>query len=226
MCAQEIDWQMACDQPTFEKCRHDEKFAYIVALARAINAFNFVYAAMTRIVTDNSPAAIRDRLNSYLFGSAIMYEALELVRSMGRVFADDDLYQGGLRLLLKEDAARSIEHPHLKPARHGAVFHYDAETFKETIDKGLSNQCLFISARGQRSRLGTHYPYADIVAAEILVGFPAGGDKFDSVLADAMVKTKDLATDFANRAEPLVAHHLRRWGFVPRSEPIPDLPRP
>jgi hypothetical protein len=74
--------------------------------------------------------------------------------------------------------------------------------------------------------LGIHYPYADIVAAEILVGLPAGGDKFDSVLADAMAKTRDLATDFANRAEPLIAHHLHRWGFVQRSEPVSDLPRP
>jgi hypothetical protein len=220
---QEIDWQSWCDQETFEKCRKDEKFPYIAALGRVINAFNFVYSVMTHSIGDNSPAAMRDRLNSYLFGSAIMYEALELVRNMGKAFVGDDLYQNGLRLLLKDDAARTIEHAHLKPARHGAVFHFDAETFKETIDKGLSNECLFISARGQQSRMGIYYSYTDIVAAEILVGFPAGGDKFDSVLADAMAKTRNLATDFANRAEPLIAHHLQRWGFVPKFEPIPDL---
>lgn len=222
MCAQETDWQMACDRETFEKCRKDEKFAYIVALARVVNALTFI-RSMRSSVNDNSPAAMRDRINSYLFGSAIMYEALKLIKDMGRIFSTDDIYQNGLRLILKNENASAVEHPHLKPARHGAVFHFDASTFKETIDKGLSNECLFVSGRGT-TRMGVSYSYADIVSAEILVGFPAGGEEFERVLIYATKATDALVTKFVDDAEPLIAHHLKRWGFVGMNQPVPDLP--
>ena len=72
----------------------------------------------------DDPAAQRDRLNSYLFGSAIIYEALKLVRAMNQPFLDDDDFQSGLRLLLKDRTAQQIERAHLNPARHQAVFHF------------------------------------------------------------------------------------------------------
>ena len=220
---QEMDWQMSCDQETFEKCRHDEKFPYIVALGRAVNTITFMHSAMKYPVNDNSPAAKRGRLNSYLFGSAIMYEALGLVRNMGKAFVDDELYQNGLRLILKEDIAKNIESAHLKPARHGAVFHFDADRFKETIDNQPPYECLFVSARGN-SRMGTAYSYSDIVSAEILVGFPAAGDKFEPVFADAVKQASALVTKFADQAEPLIASHLKHWGFVITSQPVPTEP--
>jgi hypothetical protein len=83
MTGEELDWQFVCDPERFESCRKDDKFVYVVALARVINSFNFVYSAMTRSISDNSPAGMRDRLNSNLFGPAIMYEALELVSKDG-----------------------------------------------------------------------------------------------------------------------------------------------
>jgi hypothetical protein len=49
-----------------------------------------------------SPRAARDRLNSYFFGSAIMYEALKLVRAMNQLFSDDEIFQNDLRLMLKD----------------------------------------------------------------------------------------------------------------------------
>ena len=38
MTTPEGDWQVACGQERFEECQKDEKFAYIVALGRAVNS--------------------------------------------------------------------------------------------------------------------------------------------------------------------------------------------
>src|SRR5260370_25481661 len=46
MSTQETEWHIVCDTETFEKCQRDQKFAYIVTLARAVNALNFVNSAM------------------------------------------------------------------------------------------------------------------------------------------------------------------------------------
>ena len=45
---------------------------------------------------DDSPENARDRLNSYFFASAIMYEAIKLIRAMVRPFKDDVLFEKGL----------------------------------------------------------------------------------------------------------------------------------
>ena len=205
--------RVACDRASFERCRTDPKFPYIVALARAVNALVFARSVMHYLPKDVvTPSAKRDRLNSYLFGSAIMYEVLKLIRDMGRVFRDDDVYQNGLRMLLADPAARQIEQDHLKNVRHNAVFHFDAEVFRETIENGIPNECIFVAGATQ-VRAEIHYPYADIVAAEILVGWPAGQDEFMAVLADAASKTDQLVVDFVSRTEDLMSYHLPRWGF-------------
>ncbi len=97
----ETDWHITCDPETFERCRSDPKFAYIVTLARAVNALNFVNAVMVTSQGKDDPAAQRDRINSYLFGSGIMYEALKLIRAMNQPFQDDGCFQNGLRSILK-----------------------------------------------------------------------------------------------------------------------------
>lgn len=71
MTIEETDWHITCDPNTFERCRNNPKFAYIVTLARAVNALNFVNSVMVTSHGKDDPAAQRDRINAYLFGSAI-----------------------------------------------------------------------------------------------------------------------------------------------------------
>ena len=209
---EEVSWHMICSQPVFEKCCTDEKFPYLVALARSVNALNFVRSVMNYTQDLETPASKRDRLNSYLFGSAIMYEALILIKTMNKGFRDDPQYQHGLRSLLKDPTAQQIERDHLIPARHKAVFHFDADMFRETIEKGIPNQCLFFSAKG-RKRSELHYSYADLVAAEILVGASSADEDFYKVLEDAMQKTELLVSNFMDHAEKLIGENLAKWGF-------------
>jgi hypothetical protein len=181
-------------------------------LARAVNAVYFVHSAISNLGEDRCPGAMRDRFNSYLFGSAIMYEALELIRKMNQPFSQDEVFQNGLRLLLKDKAAKHIEREHLNPARHGAVFHFDPKLFADMIEQASCEECPFVSGRGP-IRKGMSYPFADIVAAEILVGFAGQTDEFYSTLRDAMIETNTLLNKFTDEAENLISHHLGQWGF-------------
>jgi len=100
--------------------------------------------------------------------------------------------------------------------RHNAVFHFDVDIFRETIEKGGPGECLFISG-SSRVRSDIHYAYADIISAEILVGQPAMKVEFNAVLGDAAAKTDKLVTDFVQHAEALISSHLPRWGFTVRT---------
>jgi hypothetical protein len=89
-----------------KKARADEKFAYVVALARAVNALNSAHSLMMTTANRNTPDAIRDRMNAHFFVSGILYETLKLIRAMSRIFMGDQSYDTSLRLVLKDASGR------------------------------------------------------------------------------------------------------------------------
>jgi hypothetical protein len=58
-----------------------------------------------------------------------------------------------------------------------------------------------------------YYPFADVITAEMLVGFASDSDEFYEALGLAMDKTRDLVLKFTKAAEILIAFHLKAWGF-------------
>ena len=102
-----------CDAETFAKCQNDAKFAYIVTLARSVNALNFVAGALPPSEAIDSPAKTRDRLNGYFIMCALFFEVLQLVEAMGKTFKDDGLFRSGLQTLMEDKTAKRIRRMHL-----------------------------------------------------------------------------------------------------------------
>jgi len=215
------DWQVTCGQERFDGCRKDERFAYIVALARAVNSLKFVHSAMLRVGTENSPEAKRGRLNSYFFASAILYEGLRLVRAMNGIFKQDEMFRQGLHSILRDKAAQTIEQTRLNPVRNKAVFHFFPQFFGEIIGSATCDECVFASGRGKR-REELYYPFADTITAGILIGFSSDTEEFYGLLAKAMSDTSDLMLQFIDAAEFFIARHLKEWGFKATEISLPS----
>jgi hypothetical protein len=198
------------------KCRGDKKFAYVVALARAVNALNSAHSLMAGTTGKNTPAAIRDRMNSYFFVSAILYEVLKLIRKMSAVYRNDKSFQDSLQIVLKDKTAQTLEQMHLKAARRDAVFHYLPDRFAEAIAKTPMTECVFASILGQKKG-SVHYLFADLIAAEIGVGTRIDNS---AVVNDMMENTLKLVTQFIDHSENFIADQLNGWGF----ELLPFLP--
>jgi len=206
------EWEITCDPETFARVRKEEKFPYIVTLARAVNALNFIHTSMLSRPKAETPENVRNLVNSYLFASALLYEALNLVRKMNRTFADDNDFQTGLRMLLKSPIAQKIEQDHLNAARNHAVFHFLPDEFKTAIDKAKVDWNVFVTAMGKKNR-SVHYAYSDVVAAEILVGMPSSEDAFWPAFTTVSEEISNLVLQFAKDAENLIGNYLKAWGF-------------
>jgi hypothetical protein len=206
------EWEIACDRTTFKRVRKDEKFPYIVALARSVNALNTVHSLLLRSPKVETPERVRNGMNSYFFASALLYEGLRLIRKMNKAFAEDNAFQNGLRMLLKNPVAVKIEQSHLNPARNHAVFHFLPDEFKKAIGKAAEDRNIFVVALGKKRR-SLHYAYADVLAAEILVGVPSDNPEFWSTFANAAKETSDLVIRFSVDAEGLIGNYLKAMGF-------------
>jgi hypothetical protein len=193
----------------FSKCRTDKKFAYVVALARAANALNSAHSLMMNTAGKDTPAALRDRMNSYFFVSAILYESLKLIERMSPIYGKDKSFQDSLQTLLKDKTAQSLERMHLKAARRDAVFHYVPDRFAEALAKTPMTECVFVSSLG-RKRGNVHYAFADYIAAEMMVGARLDNSE---IVNGMMEKTLKLVTQFIEHFENFIADQLRGWGF-------------
>ncbi|MGA2923275.1 MAG: hypothetical protein ABSE28_19395 [Candidatus Sulfotelmatobacter sp.] len=207
-----VHWFLSCDSATFEACKKDKKFPHLVALARAVNALKFIDSTMELNDVLSGPTRFRDRMNTFFFASAILYEVLVLIRKMSQAFRDDEEFRKGLHRMSKSKAAREIENQHLRAVRNRAVFHFDASAFGDVIATG-NLAAPFVNCVGHRND-DIHYAYADLATAAILVGSGFAEPKFSRILETAMRNIRVLTSNFVTEAELLIATHLLRLGFV------------
>ena len=192
-----------------KKCVADKKFAYVVALARAVNALNSAHSLMLSTEKRDTPSALRDRMNSYFFVSGILYESLKLIRAMSKVFAGDKSFETSLRLILKDTSGQALEKMHLKSVRHGGVFHFLPDRFAEAIAKTPMSECVFASSVGQKKG-DIHYTFADLITAEIGVGTRLDNNV---IVTQMMEKTLSLVRQFIDHSENFIGDQLSVWGF-------------
>jgi hypothetical protein len=84
-----------------------------------------------------------------------------------------------------------MERANLGPLRNGAVFHFLPQRFAESLQKATCNEAPFIETEENQNK-SAYYPFADVINAEILVGFASDDKAFDSALGNAMTKSREL----------------------------------
>lgn len=209
------DWHFECDTAIFERIKTEKSFQQILALARAVNGLQFVISALLKDDQDFSPKATRSRINSFLFGSAILYEGLLLVEKMNQQFGRNETFAQGLHTLLKDPAAQTLRH-HMGRARNFAVFHYNPEEFGRIVKSASVEECEFMVGRGKMSR-ESYFPFADTLAQEVLMGRASSDEDFYDNLRSVMDETKELARRFVEFSERLISRCLCEWGFTKHS---------
>jgi hypothetical protein len=204
MAGKTVDWSVVGDRKVFKRCQQDPKFPFIVALARAVNALNTSHSLIIRSYKVDTPEVVRNRMNSFFFSSALLYEGLVLIRKMKKLFGGEAVYESGLRMLLRNPLVQRLEQMHLNAARNHAVFHFLPDKFEGAIKRENHPSCTFIGAHGMKNR-SVHFSYADVVAAEMLVGISSDNEKeFWPAVRRASEETGDAVRMFAKAAEELM----------------------
>lgn len=216
MAYDDIEWSLICDAETFERCKQKKEFSQLVALARCVNAMNFIHSAVQSISDPTAPSAYRERMNFYFFASAILYEALGLIKKLKATFGRSERFQKELLPLLKDKRAQEVASLHLKPVRHGSVFHFDTEAFKKAIDAFPRQDCIFFAARGRKNK-DVHYQFADRMTVRMMIGSGVGDMR--EQIEKAIGGINDLKDRFLVGATNFLVPELKEWGFKGFSSP-------
>jgi hypothetical protein len=164
-------WEVVCDKGTFESQKLDPAFRSVVALSRAVNALRFSASALIDVEGDNSPAAVRQRINSFLYSGALLFEAFELVERTSNFLAKYSKYQATLGVLLADEKVADVRKK-LAPLRNRGVFHFDQSFIPKRVSVESDGWCRFGQGRGP-SAGASYYDLSDRALLEAFVGGPA-----------------------------------------------------
>jgi len=207
-------WQVSCTPEQFLALRTRPDFHQLVALARWANAARSITAAMPT-QPETTPAGHRQRRNTILFNSALLYEGWALVKRMGQHYRTYDAWKKGFGPILKNGRFMRLVEKRLGPLRSQTVFHFfEDETAERLAQHEPDGPVIFMSTQGTDG-LEASYDLADIVAVRTLCGDPAPTSALElfTQVEDIGAQIAQLARAFFKATDELIAEAVGRMGF-------------
>lgn len=200
-------WELACSEAGFARWRDQSGFRALVTLARAVNAIRFAGYALYPIATADSPAASRQRLNSFMYVGALLYEAALFLRKYRGDLSQYVSFGPLAQTMLDDIGATQLINDELRQLRNRAVFHFDPRFVPRTL--GDAEGGFFIFGRGANFKAGeTYYDMADRSALNSLVGGVPSDLEFRERIKELIVRTTALMKGFLDGADTLIADTL------------------
>jgi hypothetical protein len=200
-------WEVYIPKIGFEKIRSDARLAALLRLARIVNALNFCFRALLQSNDEDTPAATRQHINSFLFACGILYEGIKVAKTLGKHFGDRESFKQGLAQLLKDKETKKLQETALNSMRNKIVFHYDEDAVTSTLsDLDLKS---YIFASGYSPKTGeTYYTLADEIAINFIIGAPGSKEEEDRIFRETLTRTVKVVTEFVRSSDALIADVL------------------
>jgi hypothetical protein len=207
-------WRFVLPEDRWNELREDPTFHAILKLCRIANTLRFVQTAPFGIEASDSPAASRQRLSSFLYNAALVSEALKTTQTLGKYFRNMPEFINGLGALHRDSETERIKTELLDRARNQAVYHIEDALPKESLAKiSLAPPYIFAAASGERT-VDVHYPLADWVFLNYILGTPEDGDTFKERYASAFKDLMQLSQKLDDAADALIAAYARTVGAI------------
>lgn len=157
----EGEWRLECSSAVFASLRKDPEFAFLVTLARVINALKFGAEVHPTADHARTPVVERRQVGALLYLGGIVHEVLELRKASVKNWGHLPAYQAVFSIL--DDAMVDKEMAKwLHAMRNRAAFHFDMDIARRTLPTFPTEPFAFIAAKG-RDRMDANYELADLV---------------------------------------------------------------
>ena len=208
-------YQISCSKDKFNILREDERFLGLLTLARFINALRYFQKSAIGAKGTNDLVAARSVLNSFWYGSSVLYEGFLLVEKLRKVFKDVESFKSGFGTFLRDHQVQSFRKTVLKRMRNKFGFHFDAGVVKESLKNFELAEYKFASGVGNASG-----EMCFVLADEIVLNYllsPAMGESDESLkqrYRKILEDTIEIMGKFTDSAERLMGDVLTNMDFT------------
>lgn len=210
------EWEVVCSREQFDEFKEQEEFQALLTLGRVANTLRFCQLAYPRS-DDDDPSTRRQRINSFMFMAAALYEGLNYADTLGKYFSGHRVFKDTFGELMADDEVKGFRNGILRHLRNKVAYHFEDQVIGEAIEAVHFSELSFVTGRGRRAG-ETYFDMSDNVAVHsILV---ADGEEvlpFEE-LEDLMRDTADISGRFLSCADRLITAELIDMGWEAREK--------
>ncbi len=208
-------WVCRLSRDQFARLRQDESFHVLLALARVVNSLRFMHQALLDFQDDDSPPRIRQRINSFIYTGAVLFEGIQLSKRLGKYFRTLESFSGFVAIH-KDPHVEELFKDQLRRLRNEAVFHFDAQSIAASLQELDGDEIIFL--RGSGSQQGNvYYDLADTTALHLLTGIQPSAEAAVEHSRSIVQRVTDLSIRFVKAADELICTILYNEGLEPET---------
>jgi hypothetical protein len=204
-------WICKIPQERLADFRNEESFHWLLALARVVNSLRFMHQSLLDYQDDDSPLGIRQRVNSFMYMGALLFEGIELSKRLRKHFRTTEGFSGFSSL--HKDAAVESLLKDLRRLRNEAVFHFDTSTIAMSLGALSADEATFVRGSGF-AQGNVYYELADATALQILTGTHQSSELSNERSKTVVKQVTDLSVRFVKAADELISltlHSMDLW---------------
>jgi hypothetical protein len=218
-----VRWEYWLSKEKFDTIRSDERFTTILTLARVVNSLMFCNQVMLESMNGDKPSDSRQRINSLLFASGVLFEGLQMAKSLGKYFRERAAYQNGFRRILGDARTLKLERDGglINRARNHVTFHFNRDAIHQTLPTLDFESYAFVTGHGSQNGQ-SYFQLADEVVLNYIIGDvgskEAETEAFKELLGDMIA----IVTEYIDAANDLILDVIVDLGWVGRIHEEPE----
>jgi len=206
-------WELVCSAEVFDRWRDNPAFPPLLTLARIVNSLNFAGLAAADKASQASPSSMRQRINSFMYTGAVIYEAGKFLERASDQLGCFHAYRESLLPLFRRPEYKQLLSGQLHALRNRVVFHFDHNYVARRAAVGPDGCCVF--GRGIGATTGESYwDLADRSALDEVIGGPPS--EFEARYQDVVRRTTELVMGFLRHADEVITEALDNEEWVGR----------
>lgn len=191
------------------KLSNDQKFILVMRLARFYNQLSFCHTAFIQTPANDEPISLRQRFNSSMFASSVLYEAIKIVSDLGKEFKTYPSFKKGFGTFLRDKEVIYLREKVLNKVRNGIVYHIDKGPIEETLET-LDIRQLELFTITENEDVGLYFNLADDIALNYLIGKHSSPEKEREYFVEVIDKISSVTQKFIKYTVELIREYIQR----------------
>lgn len=211
------EWQLECTGEVFQDIRTDREFAFLVSLARIVNALKFGVSSHRLAAEELTPAAERQRVGSTFYLAGVLHEVLEFKSAAAERWDDLKSFRD-VFATLDDSSVDEGTADILRRIRNRAAFHFDPAVAEKNVPQLPAEPFTFLAATG-KDPFESNYELADLITFGFIFAAPADAAKLNAGLRPFRSKLDELLLKFIRTADRVLVTRLLERGFTILARP-------
>jgi len=204
--------EIYCPSNKFQDLRNDERLATLLTLARIINSMRFTQMAVIPVANESTASNKRQRMNSFLYLGALLYEGLKFTEKLGKHFKDLTSFREGFQQIQQDKEVKDLRKSFLDSLRNQVVFHYDGQLVTSNLQTIDFPEYVFAISHGET--IGDrYYELADQIVVHSLIQPYKDQKEMERRFTELVKRTVNLSKRFGDAADKLIVEGLQVLGW-------------